>query len=71
MYINPRILKKCIFVKGAENCKWCQLITVSSAKDCWDYSGWGNNAELIYESFNVGDHVSDIQNFWLPIVSLM
>ena len=42
---------------GAENCKWCQLITVAPAKDCWDYSGWGNNAELIYESANVGDNV--------------
>lgn len=51
--------KEMYIVNGAENCKWCQLITVPPAKDCWDYSGWGNNAELIYESFNVGDHVSN------------
>ena len=44
---------------GAENCKNCQLITVAPAKDCFDYSGWGHNAELIYESFNVGDNVSN------------
>ena len=42
--------KEMYIVNGAENCKWCQLITVPPAKDCWDYSGWGNNAELIYES---------------------
>ena len=47
--------------KNAENCKWCQLITVSSAKDCWDYSGWGNNAELIYECASVGENASDIK----------
>lgn len=44
---------------GAENCKYCQLITVHSTKDCMDYTSWGNNAELIYESFGVGENVSN------------
>lgn len=39
---------------GAENCRYCQFITVHPAKDCMDYSGWGNGAELIYECTNVG-----------------
>ena len=46
-------------VGGAENCRYCQFITVHPAKDCMDYSGWGNGAELIYESANVGINVSN------------
>lgn len=45
----------------AENSKWCQLITVSSTKDCMDYSGWGSNAELVYESSIVGNNVSNVK----------
>lgn len=46
---------------GAENCSYCQLITVHPAKDCMDYSGWGNGAELIYESANIGNNVSNVK----------
>ncbi len=45
----------------AENCKWCQFVTVPSVKDSMDYSGWGNGAELVYESTNVGAGVSDMK----------
>lgn len=46
---------------GAENCKWCQFITVKPAKDCWDYSGWGNNAEKIYETSVAGEGASNLK----------
>ncbi|MBP6883612.1 MAG: hypothetical protein KBC06_00020 [Candidatus Pacebacteria bacterium] len=45
----------------AENSNWCQFITVNGIKDCADYSGWGNNAELVYESASVGNNVSDVK----------
>jgi hypothetical protein len=44
---------------GVENSRFCQLITVKSAKDCMDYSGWGNGAELLYECSHVGDSASN------------
>lgn len=46
---------------GAEDCSDCQFITVAPARDCKDYSGWGNGAELIYESANIGDNVSKVK----------
>jgi hypothetical protein len=46
---------------GAEDCRYCQLITVKPARDCVDYSGWGNGAELIYDSANIGDNVSKVK----------
>ncbi|HEY4513647.1 MAG TPA: hypothetical protein VJH06_04020 [Candidatus Paceibacterota bacterium] len=53
--------KEGYIVNYAENCKWCQFITVTSAKDCRDYSGWGNGAELIYESATVGENVNNVK----------
>src|SRR3989338_5667954 len=53
--------KECYIVNGAENCKWAQLITVAPAKDCMDYSGWGNNAEMVYESVQTGENVNQIK----------
>ncbi|MES3031678.1 MAG: hypothetical protein V4699_00335 [Patescibacteria group bacterium] len=46
---------------GSENCKWCQFVTFKPVKDSMDYSGWGNNAELIYECFTVGENASNIK----------
>jgi len=57
---------------GAENCKYCQLITYRPAKDCFDYSGWGNNAELVYESGTVGEGVNNVkfsQYCWSDVVN--
>ncbi len=44
---------------SAEDCRYCQFSTVAKAKDCVDYSGWGNGAESMYECANVGDGVSN------------
>jgi len=50
--------KEVYIFAGGENCKYCQLVTVKTAKDCMDYSGWGNEAELLYECTHVGDKSS-------------
>jgi hypothetical protein len=48
-------------VGGSENCKFSQFLTVHSSKDCYDYSGWGNGAELLYECAGVGNNVSNVK----------
>lgn len=53
--------KECYLINGAENCKWCQFITVPPVKDCFDYSGWGNNVELVYDSVSTGVNASNIK----------
>ncbi len=55
----------------AENSKYCQFTTVPGVKDCMDYSGWGNNVELVYESTNVGAGASNVKfsGFCFPDVS--
>ena len=52
--------KEMYISNGAEDCKWCEFITVKSAKDCRDYSGWGNNSSLIYEGAVVGENSSEV-----------
>ncbi|KKS45183.1 MAG: hypothetical protein UV08_C0007G0028 [Parcubacteria group bacterium GW2011_GWA2_42_18] len=46
---------------GAEDCRWCQIISMAPARDCYDYSGWGNGAERIYESVVVGEGARDVK----------
>jgi hypothetical protein len=53
--------KESYILNYAENCKWCQFVTVATTKDCFDYSGWGNGAELVYESASCGNGVSNIK----------
>lgn len=68
---NSKNSKECFILNGAENCKYAQLVTVDGSKDCMDYSGWGHNAELIYESASVGDGVSNVKfsSYCFPDVS--
>ncbi|MFA6256961.1 MAG: hypothetical protein WCT29_01475 [Candidatus Paceibacterota bacterium] len=44
----------CYRVVGVEDSKWVQNVTNGPVRDCYDYSNFGNNAELIYESLIVG-----------------
>lgn len=53
--------KEMYVASHAKDCKWCQFITYKSIENCMDYSGWGNNAELVYESANVGENVSNVK----------
>jgi hypothetical protein len=52
--------RECYILNGAENCKYCQLITVDGSKDCMDYTGWGNNASLVYESATIGEDANSV-----------
>jgi len=58
---NSKNSKEIYIASKATNSKWCQFITVSPVSDCMDYSGWGDNAELVYESVNVGKNVSNVK----------
>ncbi|MEK9147523.1 MAG: hypothetical protein AAB593_01255, partial [Patescibacteria group bacterium] len=52
---NSKNVKDSYIVKGAEDSKFCQYITSKPITECYDYTEWGNNASLIYESVNSGE----------------
>ncbi|HEV7702411.1 MAG TPA: hypothetical protein VGO63_03170 [Candidatus Paceibacterota bacterium] len=65
--------KEGYIVNDAENCNWCQFITVATSKDCMDYSGWGNNASQIYESITVGENADSVyfsMECWPDVLNL-
>ena len=70
---QSRNSKDIYIASHAENCKYCQFITFKPAKDCMDYSGWGNNATQIYESYIVGENANAISfcfECWPDVLNL-
>jgi len=55
-------VKNSYLVRGGENLRYCQsLYSPPGARDCYDYTVWGSNAERIYESCQVGNGVADLK----------
>ncbi len=46
---------------GVEDSRFTQFISVAKAHDSYDYTGWGNGAERIYESCVVGEGANNIK----------
>jgi len=54
-------------MKDGENNKYCQYLSVSKSKDCYDASSWGAGMDLHYETCLCGDHSFNIKfstNCW-------
>lgn len=65
--INSKNAKHAYLARGVEDGKFCQVITFGPAKDVYDYTVWGNNAELIYECLGVGENARNVKfsfNCW-------
>jgi len=43
-------------LNSVEDSKYVQVLFTPSSKDCYDYTLWGDNVELVYESCVVGDN---------------
>ncbi|MBI4159893.1 hypothetical protein HY504_01875 [Candidatus Wolfebacteria bacterium] len=50
----------CFEVVGGEDCKYCSFLQ-PKIRDCYDFSSWGDNAELIYEAGVVGGGARNIK----------
>jgi hypothetical protein len=60
-YINYSKNSKRIFQSiGVEDSKYCFLINLSPAKDCYDYSFYGENAIEIYETIKSGTNLNHV-----------
>jgi len=46
---------------GAEECRYCQMITMPRIRDSYDYTGWGNNASRIYDAAMVGEGADSVK----------
>ena len=57
---NCRNVHESFLVDEGESLKYCQMIGVG-CKDCYDYSDWGNKADLIYESMMSGNGINKLK----------
>lgn len=51
----------CYRVRETEDSRFVQNILNGPVKDCYDYTNWGDNAELVYECLIVGVGASNIK----------
>ena len=48
-------------VSGVEDSRFVQFVSVPNVKDCYDYSGWGNIVDRVYETATSGEGASDVR----------
>lgn len=53
--------KECYEVTGAQDSKFLLMLYMAPIKDCYDYTSWGNNAQLLYECCVAGENVSNMR----------
>ncbi|MBI5733195.1 hypothetical protein HY967_04600, partial [Candidatus Jorgensenbacteria bacterium] len=58
---NSKNLKDGYICRGVEDGRFCQRLSVPSAKDVYDYTEWGYNAQRIYECVTVGEYVDRVK----------
>jgi len=52
---HSKNVKDSFLVREAEDCRYCQYMQeLPGSKDCYDYSIWGDNNQLVYESCSCG-----------------
>ena len=56
--------KDSYLVLGLEDSRYCQYILTPPARQCYDYTVWGDNAELVYESVASGLGLSHARFCW-------
>jgi Zn ribbon nucleic-acid-binding protein len=59
---NSKNVKDSFLIRESENIKYCQYIQETpGSKDCYDYSNWGDGADLVYEAISCGSGVNNIK----------
>lgn len=57
---NSRHVSNSFIVRGSEYCKYCMWLIVNGNKECYDFTQFGENAELVYESLVCGKGVNRV-----------
>jgi hypothetical protein len=57
---NSKYTQQSFIVTGAEHCKFCMWLIVKNNKDCYDFTQFGENNELVYESLCCGKNTFNI-----------
>jgi hypothetical protein len=59
---NSKNVHDSFLIRESENLRYCQYIQETpGSKDCYDYSNWGDAAEMVYEAISCGSGVQNIK----------
>lgn len=61
---NSKNVKDSFLVTDTEDSRFCSLITVPKVANCYDFTHYGENCELVYDTLQSGDQVSRILFSW-------
>ena len=58
---NSKNVHDSYYVQSAEDCRYVQYLITPSTRDSMDFSLWGENSELIYETSSCGENSSRVK----------
>jgi len=58
---NSKNVYDSYMVRKAKDCRYCQFLKAGPVADCYDYTLFGEQTELVYESTWVGQNVSNVK----------
>lgn len=58
---NSKNVKDSFHIENGENLRYCFSLLWGTAKDCYDYSRYSYNSELIYETMSSGQDISRLK----------
>ncbi|OGF85618.1 hypothetical protein A2Z63_01785 [Candidatus Giovannonibacteria bacterium RIFCSPLOWO2_02_44_8] len=61
---NSKNVKDSFIVTDTEDSRYCSLLTVPKSANCYDFTHYGENCELVYETMQAGDMISRIYFSW-------
>lgn len=61
---NSKNVTESYMVKGGEDVKYSQYASVAKIKDSYDYSIWGQDVELCYETSVCGENIYNVKFSW-------
>lgn len=63
---NSKNVRDSFLVRECENVRYSQYLQETpGAKDCYDYTSWGDSAELLYEAVSCGTGVQNCKFAWI------
>jgi hypothetical protein len=57
---QSKYVKDSFIVTGGEYCKYCMWLIVKNNKECYDFTQFGENTELVYETLCAGRNIYDV-----------
>jgi len=66
---NSKNVRDTFIATDTEDSRYCSFITPPRVTNCYDFSHYGEVADLVYESLQIGNHVSRILFSWFAVTN--